>query len=334
MKYIFIFIALLIPVSVFAQTPNEADTLYRLIVDPQTGDVQLIPVEPSQEEVTAVPISVEIPDAAEVVEIEEVMEEEVVDDAPRLLTLEEIDSRASFYAKGDFAAIREFVEVPMSTTEEKADEEKYLSQLYESLPVKDGVPRDFAKQFITYGSDVNTVKLGKGERAAVINSYVQAYGKFPETQGEIRDVLRIANGRFPATTNPQAELRARLVFQKIYDRVPNTNNANDNAAVAILTYGLKQQAVNRNLSSERSAIAIFRRIFNQDPVSTEEWNMVQTIAYSGAVKKTDQDGDGLSDEDELFYGTDMFREDTDGDGFGDGVEVLHGYSPIIKSTTL
>ncbi|PJA93948.1 MAG: hypothetical protein CO132_00695 [Candidatus Kerfeldbacteria bacterium CG_4_9_14_3_um_filter_45_8] len=42
---------------------------------------------------------------------------------------------------------------------------------------------------------------------------------------------------------------------------------------------------------------------------------------------TDTDGDGLTDVEEVTYGTDPALEDTDGDTFLDGAEVENGYNP-------
>ena len=41
----------------------------------------------------------------------------------------------------------------------------------------------------------------------------------------------------------------------------------------------------------------------------------------------DSDNDGLTDEQELTYGTDPNNADTDGDGYSDGDEVQSGYNP-------
>jgi len=41
----------------------------------------------------------------------------------------------------------------------------------------------------------------------------------------------------------------------------------------------------------------------------------------------DSDKDGLTDADEMRYGTDPLKSDTDGDGFKDGDEVKAGYNP-------
>lgn len=42
----------------------------------------------------------------------------------------------------------------------------------------------------------------------------------------------------------------------------------------------------------------------------------------------DSDQDGLSNDEERLYGTDLMNKDTDGDGYNDGVEVSSGYDPL------
>ena len=42
----------------------------------------------------------------------------------------------------------------------------------------------------------------------------------------------------------------------------------------------------------------------------------------------DSDQDGLTDEEEILYGTDPRNEDTDFDGYSDGSEVMSGYNPL------
>jgi len=43
----------------------------------------------------------------------------------------------------------------------------------------------------------------------------------------------------------------------------------------------------------------------------------------------DSDGDGLTDDMESMYGTDVNNPDTDGDGFSDGDEINGGYDPLV-----
>lgn len=42
----------------------------------------------------------------------------------------------------------------------------------------------------------------------------------------------------------------------------------------------------------------------------------------------DSDQDGLSDQEELVYGTDPKNPDSDGDGYSDGTEIKSGYDPL------
>ncbi len=144
--------------------------------------------------------------------------------------------------------------------------------------------QDSINQFITYGVDDNTQRLGAGERAAVIYSFKSAFKKLPENESEMADAIKIASGRWPSRTSEEAEANAKAKFFEIYVREANMDNSNDNAAVTVMAYGLRQKAENRNLDSERNGINIFKGIFKKLPVSTEDWNAMQAITYSGATR--------------------------------------------------
>jgi hypothetical protein len=60
------------------------------------------------------------------------------------------------------------------------------------------------------------------------------------------------------------------------------NNPKDNAAVTVMTYGLRPAI--RNMDSEKSAILIFEAIYDYAPSSAQDWDIVRAIAYSGAVR--------------------------------------------------
>jgi len=213
--------------------------------------------------------------------------------------------------------------------QEQANELKYLKGLISGHNISTET-KNVLNNFITYGSDSNTKALGEGERAAVIASYKSAFDRLPVTETELTDVLKIANGRWPSETSSSAERRAKNDFLKIYKRVADMTDPKDNAAVTVMAYGLRQQAVNRNLDSEKNGIKIFTSIYGRAPQTTEDWNIMQAITYSGATRKIDSDGDGLADEAEIKLGTDPYKRDTDGDGHSDGVEVLNGYDPLKK----
>lgn len=207
---------------------------------------------------------------------------------------------------------------------------KYLEKLTSSFQKLSDKMESALNNFITYGVDNNTQKLGEGERAAVISSYKSAYEKLPETEADLADAIKIANGRWPSATSTTAEMRAKELFTKIYKRIPDMSNAKDNAAVTVMAYGLRQRAENRNMKSETTGIKTFKGIFGKNPSSTEDWNAMQAITYSGASREKDSDGDLLPDAREEAIGTDPSNKDSDGDGHIDGTEVVNGFDPLKK----
>ncbi len=54
----------------------------------------------------------------------------------------------------------------------------------------------------------------------------------------------------------------------------------------------------------------------------------------GDRDRFDDDGDGLRNCEELFFGTSSLFYDSDNDGFGDGIEVLYGSNPGLADTLL
>jgi len=135
--------------------------------------------------------------------------------------------------------------------------------------------------FVAYGTDT-TLILGAGERAGVVNSYKAAFGKLPTTADEWSDALKIANGRWPTERNEAAEASATAAFKKIYLREPDRTNPNDDAAVTIMSYGLRPNQ--RNLDSEKAGILSFKAIYGHNPSSATDWDAVRAIAYSGAIR--------------------------------------------------
>jgi len=51
-----------------------------------------------------------------------------------------------------------------------------------------------------------------------------------------------------------------------------------------------------------------------------------------SVQGIDSDNDGLPDNIEKIYGTDVLLPDTDNDGYKDGSEVVNGYNPLIAGS--
>jgi hypothetical protein len=148
------------------------------------------------------------------------------------------------------------------------------------IKINDAIKNSVA-YFIQFGTPT-TKRLGAGEQAQSINSYIAAFNKVPSSTAEWKDVIRIANGRWPVERNQAAETLATAKFKKVYLRVPNMKNPNDDAAVTIIAYGLRP--VKRNLNNEKIAIKSFKAIFGYTPNSAIDWNVVRSIAYSGAKR--------------------------------------------------
>lgn len=205
---------------------------------------------------------------------------------------------------------------------------KYLTKLKQGVKELAENAEIALNNFIAYGADGNTEKLGAGERAAVIYSFKSAFKKLPETEEELADAIKIANGRWPNATSQEAERKAKEQFEKVYKKTADMNDPKDNAAIIVMAYGLRQKAENRNLNSEKQGINIFKNIYGYQPNSTEDWNIMQAVTYSGASRETDTDGDLLVDRREAELGTDPNNRDSDNDGYLDGVEAANGYDPL------
>jgi hypothetical protein len=196
----------------------------------------------------------------------------------------EMERKAQLLLNKELGDILAELQELRSIVKEQQNEIKYLHSLIADVADVAQSVKDTINQFITYGVDDNTKNLGEGERAAVIHSYKAAFGKLPESEGEMTDAIKIANGRWPSQTNEASENRAKVEFKKIYLRNANMGQPNDNAAVTVMAYGLRQQAENRNLESEKQGIKTFQYIYGYLPNSTEDWNIMQSITYSGATR--------------------------------------------------
>jgi hypothetical protein len=198
----------------------------------------------------------------------------------RAIQLNKILSEAEIVVSGDVSLILANTGKTRDLALESDGYKKYISLLIAGAQLTE-ISINAITNFIVYGTET-TQKLGAGERAGVINSYKSAFGKLPTTQSDWEDVIKIANGRWPSERSEGAENKAKAEFKKVYLRDANMDNANDNAAVTIMAYGLRPD--NRNLDSEKAAIKIFKAIYKYNPTSAINWDTVRAIAYSGAKR--------------------------------------------------
>lgn len=195
-----------------------------------------------------------------------------------------INDNAKLLIENQISTILIKLNEPRNLENEQQVEIKYLKSLASDLSNLTDEMNDAIKNFVAYGVDNNTKALGEGERAAVIFSYKIAYGELPKIESDLVDVIKIANGRWPSEKSTIQENKAKIEFNKIYGRLPNLSNANDNAAVTVMAYGLRQKAENRKLASEQKGMEIFKKIYGHNPSTTEEWNILQAITYSGVKR--------------------------------------------------
>jgi hypothetical protein len=198
--------------------------------------------------------------------------------------IKKIKEKAELLTENKLDSILAELKELRNLVKEQQSEIKYLRSLVNEMNQITDAMQQAINNFITYGVDENTKRLGEGERAAVIYSYKNAFGKLPETEDELADAIKIANGRWPSIKSEVAEEQAQKLFRQIYLRDPNESNIHDNAAIVIMAYGLRQRPENRNLESERQGLKIFKSIFHRLPTSTEDWNVLQAITYSGASR--------------------------------------------------
>jgi len=198
--------------------------------------------------------------------------------------IKEIEEKAELLSENKLDDILSELKELRDVVQEQKNEIKYLQSLVSDLSALTSRMKEAINNFITYGVDENTKKLGEGERAAVMHSFKAAFNKLPQDQEDLTDVIKIANGRWPTRVNQEAENRAIEKFKTIYNRHPDFDNPKDDAAIKIMAYGLRQRAENRNLESEKAGIKIFKSIFDKTPETTRDWNVMQAITYSGATR--------------------------------------------------
>src|SRR6056297_1026962 len=191
--------------------------------------------------------------------------------------IKEIEEKAELLSENKLDDILSELKELRDVVQEQKNEIKYLQSLVSDLSALTSRMKEAINNFITYGVDENTKKLGEGERAAVMHSFKAAFNKLPQDQEDLTDVIKIANGRWPTRVNQEAENRAIEKFKTIYNRHPDFDNPKDDAAIKIMAYGLRQRAENRNLESEKAGIKIFKSIFDKTPETTRDWNVMQAI---------------------------------------------------------
>ncbi len=110
----------------------------------------------------------------------------------------------------------------------------------------------------------------------------------------------------------------QTIYSRVTDLPPNSTTFQDNSVQASSTYYYRVIARNEQGESNSSNEAMVQTLVSPPPPPT-----IEPLPPAGL----DTDSDGLTDLEEMLFGTDARNPDTDADGFLDGNEVFNLYNP-------
>jgi YD repeat-containing protein len=102
----------------------------------------------------------------------------------------------------------------------------------------------------------------------------------------------------------------------------------DSVTFSVLNSVLPKSQMNEAESVVFSVQNTAPAAMQQAPTTTSKTATPTRGTAAPSTETLDSDGDGLSDAQERFLGTDPFNPDTDGDGYPDGLEVALGSDPL------
>jgi len=145
-----------------------------------------------------------------------------------------------------------------------------------------------ATNFVCYGTK-STDALGTGERAGVIYSFEQAFGRMPSSTEDWNDVIRISTNQVPVQRNASAEQKVKGLglsadlsaialakVEALYSERRRSEGFGETDILSI-TYGLRPEK--RDLELEIQGISKFVDIFGKLPSNTMDWNILRSLVY-------------------------------------------------------
>lgn len=135
--------------------------------------------------------------------------------------------------------------------------------------------------YLAYGSIEKTKKMSSRERKGLLLDFVAIYEKYPNSNKDWESLANIATGKTPSRILIR-EAAAIKEFVKVFNRLVDFKNPNDEAFVHNLAYSLRPQ--NRKIDAERAAINKFVEVYRTAPKTGYAWAIVRAIAYSGLAK--------------------------------------------------
>lgn len=139
-----------------------------------------------------------------------------------------------------------------------------------------------ATNFIAYGVDANTIKLGLGERKNLVGEILAIYSSL-----NVNTLAELAAGKKPTQRTLVYErkqvglvrdLLVRLTGKKLDFKVASVDLAYNSMIYPVRFPG-------RDLKKEGAAAAKFKKIVGRTPTSPLDWSGVRAIAYTGLKTK-------------------------------------------------
>lgn len=132
--------------------------------------------------------------------------------------------------------------------------------------------------FVAYGDSSASIKLGAGERRAVVRDYLETVGRADVVW---TDVELLVTGQKPIKRNLPKEqamaTRALANFKLMTGHAPNFKVPAEDIAWNTLMYRIRFP---RDLKLEQSGILKFKTIYNRAPSTPFEWAIVRALGYA------------------------------------------------------
>jgi len=132
--------------------------------------------------------------------------------------------------------------------------------------------------FVTYGASPATIKLGSGERRAVIRDYLETVGR---SEVIWEDVQRMSTGQKLVNRNlakEQAQVdRVLINFKKMVGHTPNFKVLEEDIAWNTMMYRIRFP---RDLVKEQTGIVKFKKLYSRIPSTPMEWSIVRALGYA------------------------------------------------------
>ncbi len=169
----------------------------------------------------------------------------------------------------------------LSQVRKQSEEAKYMPLIKsDAIAFKVGLTAEQEAKivnFVSYGNSTSTVKLGAGERRALIRDYLETVGRSDVNHD---DLHRMAAGEKPMGRNlakERAQASAALkIFVKIYGHAPVYSVHQEDLAWNTLLYRIR---FDRDLTKEKEGITEFRAVFGRSPKTPMDWATVRVLGY-------------------------------------------------------